>query len=229
VDSDTILRRSAEEKQSCVAAVSVNERVKRRAPADLRVPAKTQKITGCFLPGGSAAERSYIRQLVPWSQHPMGTPQPEHNHTQPAGNQPWGQEAVRVHRYRGAMKALLSHLPALQAQEQSPDHGIHGVLIVGNQLARQYGKGPLLLIAKKAGNRNALFLELREQVNGISPVGSNLPVAILLATDRTGRSKEREKINLTGKKKFLVFPNRFVCVRVGKLDFSAPCPQGGRL
>ncbi len=127
------------------------------------------------------------------------------------------------------MKTLLPHLPALQHQEQSPDHRIHGVLKVGNQLARQYRKGLFPLIAEKTGNRNALFLELREQVNGISPVGGNLPVAILLATDRAGRSKEREKLNLTGKKRFLVFPNALVCVRVGKLDFSAPCPQGGRL
>lgn len=43
----------------------------------------------------------------------MGTPEPEHNHPQPTGNQPWGQEAVRIYCYRGTMKALLSHLPAL--------------------------------------------------------------------------------------------------------------------
>jgi hypothetical protein len=127
------------------------------------------------------------------------------------------------------MKTLLPLMPALEHQEQSSDHGIHAVLKVRNQLARQYGKGLLPLIAEKAGNRNALFLELREQVNSISPVGSNLPVAILLATDRTGRSKEGEKLYLTGKKKFLVFPDALVCVRVRKLDFSAPCPQGGRL
>lgn len=159
----------------------------------------------------------------------MGTPQPEYNHPQPAGDQPGGQKAVRIHRYRGAMKTLLSHLPALQAQEQSPDNGIDAVLEVGNQLARQYGKGFLLLIAQKSGNRNTLFLELREQVDGISPIGHNLPVAPLLATDRAGRAKEREKVNLTGKKGLLVFPNAFVCVRVRKLDFSAPCPQGSRL
>jgi hypothetical protein len=61
----------------------------------------------------------------------MSTPQPEHNHPQPAGNQPWGQKAVRIHGYRGAMKTLLSHLPTVENQEQSPDHGIHGVLEVG--------------------------------------------------------------------------------------------------
>ena len=159
----------------------------------------------------------------------MSTPQPEHNHPQPAGNQPWGQEAFRIHRYRGAMKTLLSHLPALQAQEQSPDDGIHGVLKVGNQLGRQERKGALPFFAEKARNRHPLFPELREQLNSISPVRGDLPVAIPLATDWAGRPKEREKINLTGKKGLPVFPNALACVRVGKLDFSAPCPQGSRL
>ena len=124
------------------------------------------------------------------------------------------------------MKTFLPHLPALQTQEQDSYHGIHGVLEVGDQLGRQYRKGPLPLIAEKTGNRNALFLKLREQVNGISPVGGNLSVAILLATDRADRSKERDKINLTGKKRFLVFPNALVCVRVGKLDFRRLAPKG---
>lgn len=159
----------------------------------------------------------------------MGTPQPEHNHSQPAGNKPWGQETVRIYRYRGAMKTFPPPLMAPKGQEQSADHGIDAVLEVGNQLARQYGKGPLLLITQKAGNRDALFPELGVQVNGISPVRRHLTVAPLPATDRTGRAKESEKVNLTGKKRFLVFPNALVCVRVGKLDFSAPCPQGSRL
>jgi len=149
----------------------------------------------------------------------MGTPEPEHNHPQPTGNQPWGQKAVRIHRHRGAMKTLLSHLPVAENQEEGSDHGIHGVLKVGDQLGRQQRKGALPFIAQKAANRNALFPELRKQVNGISPVGGNSPIAILLATNRTGRAKERDKVNLAGKKRFLVFPNALVCVRVRKLDF----------
>ena len=94
---------------------------------------------------------------------------------------------------------------------------------------RQQRKGPPASAADKTRNRNAFFLELREQVNGISPVGGNLPIAIRLTTDRTGRSKEGEKIDLTGKKRFFVFPNRLKCVNVGKLNFAAPCPRGGRL
>jgi hypothetical protein len=117
------------------------------------------------------------------------------------------------------MKTLLSYLPELQDQEQGPYHGIHGILKVWDQLGRQDRKGVLLFIAQKAGNRNALLLKLREQVNGISPVGGDLAVAILLATNGTGRAKEREKFNLAGEKRFPVFPNALVCVRVRKLDF----------
>jgi len=124
------------------------------------------------------------------------------------------------------MQALLSHLPVVENQEQGSYHGIHGVLKVGDQLARQYGKGSLPLVAEEAGNRNALFLELWEQVNGVSPVGGNLPVTVLLATDRTGSPNEREKINLTGEKRFLVFPNGLVCVRVRKLNFRRLARMG---
>jgi hypothetical protein len=161
------------------------------------------------------------------SQYSMGTPQPEHNYPQPVSNQPWSQEAVRIHGYRGSMKAFLARLLALQAQAQSLDGGIHSVLKVGNQLDRQDREGFLLLISEKTGNRDALFLELREQVNGLSPVAHNLPLASLLAIDRTSRGKEREKVYLTGEKRSLAFPNAVVYVRARKLNLSAPYP--GRL
>jgi hypothetical protein len=159
----------------------------------------------------------------------MGTPKPLHHHRQPAGNQPRGEQTLRVHPHRGPMEASLSHLPAPDTQKQGSHHGIDCVLKVGNQLDRQRRKGPPASAADKARNRNAFFLELREQLNGISPVGGNLAIASLLATDRTGRTEKREKIDPTGKKRFLVFPNRLACVRVGKLNVSAPCPRGGRL
>ena len=60
------------------------------------------------------------------------------------------------------------------------------------------------------------------------PVGGNFTVAMLPAAERTDRAKEGGKIDLAGKKRFFVFPNRFICVRVGKLNFSAPCPRGGQ-
>jgi hypothetical protein len=51
---------------------------------------------------------------------------------------------------------------------------------------------------------------------------------VLLPTDGAGRSDEGGKINPAGKKRFLVFPNRLACVRVGKLNRSATLPTGGR-
>lgn len=127
------------------------------------------------------------------------------------------------------MEASLSHLPAPDTQEQGSHHGIDCVLKVGNQLDRQRRKSPPASAADKPRNRNAFFLELREQLNGISPVRGNLLIASLVTTDRTGRPQEGEEIDLTGKKRCLVFPNRLTCVRVGKLNVSAPCPRGGRL
>jgi len=115
VGRGTMLRRCTEEKQPCAVAVAVEERLKHRTPADLREPAKAQKIAGCLFPDHTAVRRAYIRQVVKSSQHPMGTSQAEDDNPQPAGNQPWGYEAFRVHCYRSAMKALLPHLPALDA------------------------------------------------------------------------------------------------------------------
>ena len=70
--------------------------------------------------------------------------------------------------------------------------------------------------------------EITWSLTGISPVGGNFTVAVFLSTERTDRSNEGGKIDLAGKKRFFVFPNRFMCVRVGKLNFSAPCPRGGQ-
>ena len=101
--------------------------------------------------------------------------------------------------------------------------------MVGNQLGRQRRKRSQPAAAHKPRNRNAIFLKLREQVSGIAPVGGNRSIATRLAADRAARTYEREKIDLAGKKRLLVFPNRLKCVREGKLNLSAPCPQGGRL
>ena len=101
-------------------------------------------------------------QAVKSSQDRVGTPKPERNCGQPARNQPRGYKTLLVHRYRGAMKALLSPLAAFPHQEQRSYHSIHRVLVIGNQLDRQQGKRSLPLFAEKTGNRNTLFLELRE-------------------------------------------------------------------
>jgi hypothetical protein len=200
-----VLRRRTEEKQPCAPAVSVNERLKqgrtndvRWPPAYLRLPAKTQKIADCLLPGRASMGSTDLCQVVKPSQDRVGTPKPLHHHRQPACNQPRAEQTLRVHPHRGPMETSLSHLPALDTQEQGSHHGIDRVLKVRNQLDRQRRKGPPASAAHKPRNRNAFFPELREQLNGISPVGSNLPIARLLTTDRTRRPKEGEKIDPSG-------------------------------
>lgn len=94
--------------------------------------------------------------------------------------------------------------------------------MVGNQLGRQHREGSPATAAHKARYRNALLLELRKQLNRMAPVGRDGPIATGPAADRTPRPKEGEKIDLTGKKRFFVFPNRFKSVRKGKLNLSAP-------
>ena len=159
----------------------------------------------------------------------MGAPEAEHHHRKPRGNQPRGYETLGVHRQRGAMVPLLPPLAALKAQEQSAEHGVDGVLMVGNQLGRQRRERPQPACAHKPRNRNALFPEVRKQLNGIAPVWGNRSIATGLAANRTARPKEGEKIDLAGKKRFLVFPNRFKSVRVRKLNLSAPGPREGSL
>ena len=169
-----------------------------------------------------------MAQVVPSSEHGMGTPKSSKDHSHPAGHQPGGHLTVRINFHRGAMKAPLPHLPAAQAQEQSPQDRTGRVLEIGNQLDRQQGEGSPAPSAQKAGNGNAFLRKPWKQLNRIPPVGSDLSVAVLLSTDGAGRSDEGGKINPTGKKRFLVFPNRLTCVRVGKLNRSAALPAGGR-
>jgi hypothetical protein len=104
----SVLRRGPQEKEFGAPAVSVNEDVKHGPPADLRREAKTHKIASYLLPGRTSIGSADIRQVVKPSQDGVSTPKPEHYPCQPTGNQPRSYKAVRVHRYRGAMKALLS-------------------------------------------------------------------------------------------------------------------------
>ena len=127
------------------------------------------------------------------------------------------------------MEALLTHLPALKRQKQGPDHCADRVLKVRDQLNRQEGKGPSPLPAHKASNGDLLPPESGEQLNGMPPIRGDLSIAIRTVADRAQRSNGKRKINLTGKKGFPVFPKGPEFVKVGKLNFSAPCSQGGRL
>jgi len=67
----------------------------------------------------------------------------------------------------------------------------------------------------KAGNGDPLLLEARKQLDGISPVGGDLPIAIYLPAYGAGRAKVGEKIDPSGQERFFIFPNRFEFVNVG--------------
>jgi hypothetical protein len=159
----------------------------------------------------------------------MGTPKPLHNDRQPAGNQPRSDLTVRIHRYRCAKETPLAHLPTPKTHKQRPHHRTDRVLKVGYQLDREQRKGPAVPWAQKARNGNSLLLEVRKQLNGIPPVRGNLSIAIKIATDRAERPNKGEKIDLTGQKRFFVFPNRLESVKVGKLNCSAALLTRGQV
>jgi hypothetical protein len=119
-------------------------------------------------------------------------------------------------------------LPTSQTQEQCSQNRTGRVLAIGNQLDGQQGQGSPAPSAQKAGNGNPFLRKARKQLGRISPVGGNLAIAALLPTEGAGWSNEGEKVNPTGKERFLVFPNRLTCVRVGKLNRSAALPTGDR-
>jgi len=154
---------------------------------------------------------------------------PLQNNRHPAGNEPRGKQAFRVHVNRCAVEALLTHLPVLKRQKQGPDHRTDCILKVRDQLNRQEGKSPSPFIAHKASYGDLILLELGEKLNGIPPIRGDLSIAIRTVADGAQGANGGRKINLTGKKGFSVFPKGLEFVKVGELNFSAPCSQGGRL
>jgi len=120
-------------------------------------------------------------------------------------------------------------LPVLERYKQGPDYRTDCILKVRDQLNRQEGKSPSPFIAHKASYGDLLLLELGEKLNGIPPIRGDLSIAIRTVADGAQGANGRKKINLTGKKGFSVFPKGLEFVKVGELNFSAPCSQGGRL
>ena len=115
--------------------------------------------------------------------------------------------AIRIHANRCTIETLLTHLPDLKTHKQRPDHRTDRVLKVRNQLDRQEGKGPAPPSAYKTRNGNLLLPESGEQFNGIPPVRGDLSITIRTTADGAHRTNRGRKINLTGKKRFSVFPN----------------------
>jgi hypothetical protein len=153
---------------------------------------------------------------------------PDH-HGQPAGHKPGSDEALRTHLDGGSKEPGVPGLPTAEPQEQGPDHRVHRVLMVGDQLDGKERKGLAGTAAQGAGDGDKLFPERGKQVNGVLLIRGDLPVAVGFSADRADRTDERGEIDFPGKECFLVFPNGPVGGMVGKLNLSAPCPQGSML
>lgn len=111
-----------------------------------------------------------------------------------------------------------------QTQNQSADDSRQGVLAIRSQLNRQQGESPSPKTTQETGHGNSFLLEFRKELLGITPIRRNGLVAIRTMAQWTDRTQEGKKINPAGLEAFLVFPNRGQCVKVGKLNRSAPCP-----
>jgi hypothetical protein len=229
---ETRLRRGPEEKLGCGVAVSVKESFNDASgltPWHQGPEAKGNQVACHFFPRGRVLPDADGAKVVKPHKHPVSQTKPSQNNHEPAGNEPRSNQTFLVHANGRAKEALLTPLPALKRQEQGPDHCTDRVLKVGDQLDRQKGKGPSLLPAEKTSNGDLLFSKLREELNSIPPIRGDLSITVRMAADGAHRSNGGRKINLTGQKRFPVFPKGLEFVKVGELNFSAPCPQGGRL
>jgi hypothetical protein len=226
------LGRDPEKKPGCGVAVSVKESFNDAlsvTPWHLRLQAKGHEVACHFFPGRRLLPDPDLAEVVKSPKRPVPPAKPLQNNRQPAGNEPRGNKAFGIHANRCAIEALLTHLPELKRQKQGPDHRTDRVLKVRDQLNRQEGKGLSPLPAHKASNGDLFFPEFGEELNGMPPIRGDFSIATRTAADRAQRSNGRRKINLTGKKSFSVFPKGPEFVKVGELNFSAPCSQGGRL
>jgi hypothetical protein len=158
----------------------------------------------------------------------MTAAQSSQNRGQQEGHQPGGNQAIGVYLHRGTPKTPLAPLPIAPAQKQCAQDRADRVLKIRDQLYGQERKSPLPLATQKASHGNPLFPELRKKLNRIPPVRSHLSITMEAATERTGGTNPGIKIDLTGEKRFFVFPKALECVTVTKLNLSGAGAQGGR-
>jgi hypothetical protein len=223
------LRGGSQEKMFCGAAVSMKRFPKQGGPAIIPLPSQREKVTRYLFPcPARPLWGAYAAQVVPPPEHGMGTPESSKGHSHPARHQPGGHLTIGLNLHRGPVEPPLPPLPTSQAQEQGPQQGTGRVLEIRNQLDGQKGHGVPTPSAQESSNGNPFLLEDREQLDRIPPIGSDLPTAVLIPTDGAGSSDQGEEINPTTEERFFVFPNRLICVRVGKLNCSAALPTGGR-
>jgi len=221
------LGRGAEEKLHGGPAESAHHLIE-FSPGRIPVPSQSLKIVSQFLPSVRDRCIGYETQIVEAAQHPMRTPKPPHHHAQPAQHKPRGHQTVRVHLNRCAIESPPACPPTPKPQQQRPHHGAYRVLHIRNQMDRQQGKCPPATSTHKPGNGNPFLLKPRKQLNGISPIGGDLSMAVFLSADGAGRPDRREKINPPGYKRFSVFPDALKCVKVGQLYGSAALVSRGQ-
>ena len=142
-----------------------------------------RKVAFCFFPWRHLLPGPDPAEVVKPHKDPVPPTKPLQNNPHPAGNEPGGNQAFRVHANRCPMEALPAHLPELKGQKQGPDHRTDRVVKVRNQLNRQQGKGLSLPPTHKAGNGDLLLPESGKELNGMSPIGGNLSIAIRMVAD----------------------------------------------
>ena len=223
---EALLGGRAEEEPGDGPYVAGQEFPKGRIPA-LREQGRT--VLRCDLPWAGSADHAHMVQAVETPQDRMGALEAPDHHGEPAGNKPGGEKALRVHLEAGSPEPGLPGLTAAEPQEQGPDHRVHCVLVVGDQMYGKERKGLAGTAAQGAGDGDGFLFELREQLNGVSLVRGDLPVASGFSADGADRTYGREDIDFSGKERFLVFPNGLAGGMVRKLNLSAPCPQGSML
>jgi hypothetical protein len=165
--------------------VLVEQDVKQGPPCCLRIYAEHHEIVRKLLPGNSCLESLNATQIAKEHQFGMAAPEPGHNHHQPTKNEPRRHVALRVYRYLCSTKTCVTRLPTGNAQQEGPDDCVDCILKIGDQLDGQQRKGAFMLLAQKACNRHLFFPKFRKQINGISPVGVNFLITIMIATDGT--------------------------------------------
>lgn len=216
----------AEEKPERGPGIAGQHRVNRRIPG---VGEQGRSVLCRDVPRACSTDNADVFQPIETSEHGVGTLKAPDHHRQPAGYEPGCEAAFRIHPIRqaaGTPEPDLAGLPAPEPQEQGSDHRTGGVLMVGDELNGKKRKGFAETPTQGPGNRDELFSVLGKQVNGVSLVRGDLPVAVGSSTDRANGTDERGNIDFSGIECVLVFPNGPEGVMVGKLNLSAPCPQG---
>jgi len=180
------LGRDPEKKAGCAEAVLVNKSLDEAfgvTPGRPRPQAKGQKVACRFFPERHLLSDPDIAQLVKFQKTPVPPAKSLQNDPQPAGNEPGGDKAFRVHANRCPIETLPAHLPALKRQKKGPDNCADRVLKVRDQLNRQEGKGPSPIPAHKTSNRDLLLPELGEELNYMPPIRSDLSIAFWTVAD----------------------------------------------